>query len=255
MKSCLIICPEDERTSIEQYLISRGFIDILFTEDYSSAELIYPLKKFDLVFVFERPVPYYRSQIWWSIRNWGIRFISDKVPIIIISEYINKSEIEKSYEKVRVIDKIVNYKIDKYKNLDIVLDDLNVDYSNFFMNCLIADDNTFHQEGFPVFYDAANITTDVATNGEEAFHLFKKNKYDFIHMDVQMPVMNGIEAAEKIRDFEKEQNIKPTPIFFYQSNFSSESKFNLLKFRPMGYLAKPFCINQVFRMLRLNEMI
>ena len=49
----------------------------------------------------------------------------------------------------------------------------------------------------------------VVENGVEAFKKFKNQKYDLILMDMQMPVMNGFEATEKIRQL---ADYKDTPI-------------------------------------------
>lgn len=40
--------------------------------------------------------------------------------------------------------------------------------------------------------------------GDEAVDLFSKNRYDLIFMDIHMPVMNGLDALDKIRTMEKE---------------------------------------------------
>ena len=57
-----------------------------------------------------------------------------------------------------------------------------------------------------------NTICDIADNGKDALEMFKKNKYDFILMDIEMPIMNGYEATEEIRKIDK--NI---PILAYSS--------------------------------------
>ncbi len=52
------------------------------------------------------------------------------------------------------------------------------------------------------------INVTLASNGLEAFNLVKANRFDIIFMDIQMPVMNGVEATEKILEFEKSKNRK-----------------------------------------------
>ncbi|WP_218813352.1 response regulator [Rickettsiella endosymbiont of Dermanyssus gallinae] len=50
---------------------------------------------------------------------------------------------------------------------------------------------------------------DIAENGEEAMELFKKNKYDFVFMDIGLPGMSGIDATRKLRELEKTGNSVP----------------------------------------------
>jgi CheY-like chemotaxis protein len=53
---------------------------------------------------------------------------------------------------------------------------------------------------------------DTAKNGQEAVELFKKNHYDIILMDLQMPVLGGVEATKEIRCIESETGREPRTI-------------------------------------------
>lgn len=68
------------------------------------------------------------------------------------------------------------------------------------LHILIADDNEYNRM---VLLDTlrlkSKVTIDTATTGEEAISLLRNNEYDVILMDVQMPVMSGIDATLKIR--------------------------------------------------------
>jgi two-component system aerobic respiration control sensor histidine kinase ArcB len=44
---------------------------------------------------------------------------------------------------------------------------------------------------------------DIAENGADAIELFKKNKYDFVFMDIGLPDMSGIDVTKKLRELEK----------------------------------------------------
>ena len=70
------------------------------------------------------------------------------------------------------------------------------------MSILIAEDNPLNMEIMTEILEEKGILVTPAENGKEALELFTKsgnNQYDAILMDIQMPIMNGYEAAKSIR--------------------------------------------------------
>lgn len=69
---------------------------------------------------------------------------------------------------------------------------------------------------------------DMAENGAVALAKFKSGTYDLVLMDMQMPVMDGLEATAAIRRWEGEEQRQPTPIIALTANaFEQEVKKSL----------------------------
>ncbi len=91
---------------------------------------------------------------------------------------------------------------------------------------LIVDDDIFNQNLLKEYFRKFNIECDTGGNGAEGLEKYQKGweKYSFITMDIQMPGMDGITACKKIREFEKENNLKRIPIVIVTGNCSEDER-------------------------------
>jgi CheY-like chemotaxis protein len=68
------------------------------------------------------------------------------------------------------------------------------------LRILLVDDNEFNRMvAAETLRSKAQLVIDEAGDGEEAIRLVKQNEYDVVLMDIQMPVMNGLDATRYIR--------------------------------------------------------
>jgi signal transduction histidine kinase/CheY-like chemotaxis protein len=114
---------------------------------------------------------------------------------------------------------------------------------------LIVDDivtNLTVAEGLLAPYQAQ---IDCCTGGLDAIHLVKKNCYDLVLMDHMMPGMDGIEAAQTIRDVST-KNILPPPIIALTANAVSGMREMFLKNGFDDYLSKPIELNKLDRIMQ-----
>ncbi|PGG96807.1 hypothetical protein AJ80_09779 [Polytolypa hystricis UAMH7299] len=89
------------------------------------------------------------------------------------------------------------------------------------LNVLVAEDNDVNQKIANKYLKRLNHVPHLAGNGLEAVEQIQKTRFDVILMDLHMPVMGGLEAIEKIRDWERRNKIPITPIIaMYAMSFT-----------------------------------
>jgi CheY-like chemotaxis protein len=84
-----------------------------------------------------------------------------------------------------------------------------------------------------------NIQLVMAENGEEAVQAFYKQPFDAVLMDMQMPVMDGLQATRAIRHIEQKAGQERTPVIMFSANALTE---HIEQSRACGadlHLAKP----------------
>jgi CheY-like chemotaxis protein len=69
---------------------------------------------------------------------------------------------------------------------------------------LLVDDEAMNLLFLKKLCSHLHVSVDTALNGDAAVELFAQNRYDLVFMDIHMPVMNGLDALNKIREMEIE---------------------------------------------------
>ena len=116
----------------------------------------------------------------------------------------------------------------------------------FKANILVAEDNPANQELIKYILENLNISYTIASNGKEAVELFiEKKNFDLILMDINMPILDGISAFNQIREYEKENNLKHTPISALTANAIKGDKEKFLELGMDYYLSKPIDVNEL----------
>ena len=109
---------------------------------------------------------------------------------------------------------------------------------------LVADDNLLNQKLTHRILTNLGMNVDVCSNGSIALDLAKKKAYDIIILDMQMPIMDGIECAKNIRLFNQK-----TPIIAMTGSTFTEDKKRALDAGMNDYLIKPIDPNSLSQTL------
>ena len=120
------------------------------------------------------------------------------------------------------------------------------------LKILLVEDNLINQKITLLTLKPLVNTIDTAANGKEALDKFGTNNYDLILMDIKMPVMSGLVAAEKIRALESTTN-SHVPIIAITANAMIGDKEKCLSSGIDDYISKPYqpaaLINKIKNML------
>ena len=83
---------------------------------------------------------------------------------------------------------------------------------------LAAEDIMLNQIVLKAYLDELNVELTMVDNGQEAVEAYEIAEFDMVMMDIQMPVMNGIDALIRIREMDEMAQRKPVPVFALTAN-------------------------------------
>jgi len=127
---------------------------------------------------------------------------------------------------------------------------VNTKEGNYFnANVLVAEDNIINQKLIRHILTEAGLNVDLANNGLEAFEKRRSGDYDVIFMDIQMPVLDGIEATHEILDYEEDEDIPHIPIVALTANALKGDKERFLKEGMDEYISKPLETSELLYVL------
>ncbi len=110
---------------------------------------------------------------------------------------------------------------------------------------LLVEDNEFNQLLVESILSDKNVKITCASNGREALEILNSKNFDIILMDIQMPVMDGIEATRIIRNEMK----LDVPIIALTANALKDDKDKYLNAGMDSYISKPFEQQELLRII------
>lgn len=111
---------------------------------------------------------------------------------------------------------------------------------------LLAEDDRVNQTVLARMLEEKGHNVDIANNGVETVSMYKKGEYDIVLMDIQMPVMDGIEATKQIRAIETESMGSHVPIIALTAFALHGDKEKFLSKGIDEYISKPVQMEELF---------
>lgn len=108
---------------------------------------------------------------------------------------------------------------------------------------LLAEDNEINQQIALEILESAGLAVDVANDGREALDAVKAQRYDLVLMDIQMPVMNGMQATAQIREF---KTAAALPIIAMTAHAMAGDREKSLAVGMQDHVTKPIDPNALF---------
>lgn len=115
------------------------------------------------------------------------------------------------------------------------------------LNILVVDDDELNQRMMHVLLSRLGHQVETVSNGLEAFDAIKFRKFDVVFMDLQMPVMGGVEASRRIREWENGGS--HTFIVALTASYLPDEGKKLFEAGIDNYISKPFDIEHIERIL------
>ena len=119
------------------------------------------------------------------------------------------------------------------------------------LSILVVDDNEINRQLMSILLTRQGHRVEVASNGLEAFEVVKVKTFDIVFMDLQMPVMDGIAASRRIREWENEG--VHSFIVALTAGYFPEDGQKLFEAGMDNYLTKPFQVEHIQRLLKYSS--
>lgn len=114
------------------------------------------------------------------------------------------------------------------------------------VHLLVVEDDSANMLAISRFMEKKGFQISSAQNGQEALDILSKERFDCIIMDIQMPVMNGVEATKAIRTSPKYSRRATTPIIALTAFALEEDKNMYLEIGMDDYLTKPVNLDDLY---------
>jgi CheY-like chemotaxis protein len=117
------------------------------------------------------------------------------------------------------------------------------------LRCLIAEDNPINALVLQGMLNKLGVQYTTAVNGQAAVEAFQRGTFDLVLMDCDMPVMDGFEAARRIREIQANRQEQPLPIIALTANTLEELGERARTGAMDAHLVKPVRLQALHQLL------
>ena len=118
------------------------------------------------------------------------------------------------------------------------------------LRVLLVDDNATNRKVVQFMLDQIGAVTVACEDGREAVAAFRREIFDVILMDLQMPVMDGLSATRAIREIERVGSKVRTPLVVLSANTSPEDRAQTAEAGADAHIGKPIRADELIGTLQ-----
>ncbi len=207
------------------------------------------------------------NSIWIDIDNSDDEFLKNiyklnSNKVILLSSFSNRDRLEalnisvakvlyKPITPTKIVQGVNATNLDKNTKLEDTVSSASP-FKNiqFHGKILVAEDNFINQKLVKQVLLRYGVSVELANNGLEAFEKRKSEEYDLIFMDIQMPVMDGVEATHEIINYEVEEKLAHIPIVALTANALNGDRERFISEGLDEYIPKPIETNELLYILK-----
>lgn len=108
------------------------------------------------------------------------------------------------------------------------------------LQLLLVEDNPVNRVLARTLLEQAGHQVTTADDGQAGLTLWQQRRFDAVLMDIQMPVLDGLSATREMREIERQQGLRRTPVIAMTANAMSGDRERCLAAGMDDYIAKPF---------------
>ena len=118
------------------------------------------------------------------------------------------------------------------------------------LKILVVDDDDLNRRMMKVLLGLDGHLVDLAASGSEALDAMKSKKFDIVFMDIQMPIMDGVETSRRLRDWENGES--RTFVVALTASYLPEDGQKLFDAGIDNYILKPFQPEHIQHILKYS---
>ncbi len=120
---------------------------------------------------------------------------------------------------------------------------------------LIAEDNDVSRRVISKMMDLLDVEYKLVSDGKLAVDAMKKDVFDLVLMDCEMPVMNGFDAAEEILAWQDENHQSKTPIYALTAHVFEEHEQRSKQVGMSGFIEKPVQMTELSALIEQHSLL